>query len=166
MCFRTPGQSEEKAFRWFGNCVLHFAEMCYVVFSACGLSVGLSSLGTMLLNQTKDMRVRHRCSTDGWIHQVLFEASFESQVRGGSESEVGWVKPQFSESGVHLFWSTLLTIATCAHHDLSRRRLEMHRQLWRLLFLFYFTLLLTLSAKNSTVQQETDTIQSIKVIFV
>lgn len=124
--FCTPGQPEEPAFRCPGNCLLHFAVKCYAVFSASSLSVGLSSHRSVLLNPKKNTGVWHRCSAGGWIHQVLFEGTFESRLRGGSESGAGWVC---------LVWSGLLTIPTYARRDLSRRRLDKHTQLWRLLFL-------------------------------
>lgn len=97
-----------------------------------------------------------RCES---VTQVLSRRLDSSGVVGGvlsltaeaSERELGWVKPQFSETGTRLFWSGLLTMATCTQRNLSRGRLDMQRQLWRLLFLFSFSILLTLSVNYSTV---------------
>lgn len=79
-----------------------------------------------------------------------------------------WEWGRMSQTAVFRVRSASLLIHIAHHSNLCSLRPEQEevRQLWRLLFLFYFTLLLTLSAKNSTVQQETDTIQSVKVIFV
>lgn len=135
------------------------ATVCYILLKCVMWYFQLAACQSDWVLRTQCCWIKRKtweCDTgaqqpDGWIHQVLLEAAFESQLRGGGESEVGWVKPQFSESGVCLSWSGLLTIATCAQSNLSRRRLDVHRQLRRLLFLFYFSLLLTLSAKNLTV---------------
>lgn len=143
---KRPSDDLATACYIFQNCV-----MWYFQLAACQADWALMTRCCWIKRKTGECDTGAQ-QTDGWIHQVSFEASFDSQLRGGSESEVGWVKTRCSESGGRLFWSGLLTIVTCAQGDLSRRRLEMHKQLWRLLFPFYFSLLLTLSTNNSTVE--------------
>lgn len=128
MSLFTPGQPEENAFRCSCNCLLHFAEKCYVVFSACQLD------DSMLPNPKEKQQS---------VTQVLDRGMNSSGVVWGSVwvRAEGWKcewgrmsQTSDSESGVCLFWSGLLTIATYAHCDLSRS-LDKRKQLCKLLFL-------------------------------
>lgn len=125
------------------------ATVCYILLK-CVMWYFRLRLVTMLLNQTKDMRMWHRCSADrqmsssGVVWGILWVTAEGWKWEWGRMSQTSVFRMRSA-----LFWSRSLTIATCAQCDLSRRRVDLHRQCWRLLFLFYFSFILAFSAKNS-----------------
>lgn len=126
----TPGQPEENAFRCSCNCLLHFAEKCYVVFSAFSLSVRWLDVAESKEKQQSVTQVLDR----GMNSSGVVWGSVWVRAEGWKCERGGMSQTSDSESGVCLFWSGLLTIATYAHCDLSRS-LAKHKQLWKLLFL-------------------------------
>lgn len=128
MCF-TPGQPEENAVRCSCNCLLHFAEKCYVVFSASSLSVRWLDAAESKEKQQSVTQVLDR----GMNSSGVVWGSVWVRAEGWKCERGGMSQTSDSESGVCLFWSGLLTIATYAHRNLCRS-LDKHKQLWKLFF--------------------------------
>lgn len=139
----TPGQPEENAFRCSCNCLLHFAEKCYVVFSAFSLSV-------RWLDVAESKRKTAECDTGARQRDEFIRCCLRERLSQGWGVEV-WVG--WDESNLRFRVRSVSLLIWIAHHSnlCSPRPEQELRQAQTTVEAFIFALL-NLGLENTPVQ--------------